>query len=215
MNIIVVGCGRVGSHLATLLSDDGHNVAVIDRRPDAFAGLGHDFNGTTVKGVGFDEEVLIEAGVEECDVVAAVTSSDNANLMVAEVARRIFGVKHVITRMYVPSREKTYAQLGIDFACGTTLVAEKIFAKIQAGHGYHVDTFGNFEVIRFALRFSDRSTTVTCGELQRDFGARVILYEHDDVIHTPKPESTLRHGDVILVCIDRFDLAEFSEFLRS
>ena len=125
MNIIVVGCGRVGSHLATLLSDDGHNVSVIDRRADSFAALGHDFNGTTVKGVGFDEEVLQEAGVEDCDVVAAVTSNDNTNLMVAEVARRIFGVKHVITRLYAPKREKTYTQLGIDFACGSVGIEVK------------------------------------------------------------------------------------------
>ena len=107
MNIIVVGCGRVGSCLATLLSDDGHNVAVVDRSPAAFTALGHDFDGVTIKGVGFDEEVLIDAGIEECDVVAAVTSSDNANLMIAEVARRIFGVKHVIARLYSPKREKT------------------------------------------------------------------------------------------------------------
>lgn len=215
MNIIVVGCGRVGSHLATLLSDDGHNVSVIDRRVDAFNTLGHSFNGMTVKGVGFDEEVLIEAGVENCDAVAAVTSNDNANLMVAEVARRIFGVKHVITRLYAPKREKAYTQLGIDFACGTTLVAEEIFTKILAGHGHHIESFGNYELIRFALRFKDRDTVVTCGELEREFGARVVVYEHDDNTYMPKPDSILRYGDVAIVCIDTLNLFEFSEFLRS
>lgn len=215
MNIIVVGCGRVGSHLATLLSDDGHNVSVIDRRVDAFNALGRSFNGTTIKGVGFDEEVLKEAGVEECDAVAAVTSNDNANLMVAEVARRIFGVKHVITRLYAPKREKTYTQLGIDFACGTTLVAEEIFTKILAGHGHHIESFGNYELIRFALRFQDRDMVVTCGELEREYGARVVVYEHDDTAHLPKPESVLRYGDVVIVCIDSLSLFDFSEFLRS
>ena len=215
MNIIVVGCGRVGSHLATLLSDDGHNVSVIDRRADSFAALGHDLNGTTIKGVGFDEEVLQEAGVEDCDVVAAVTSNDNTNLMVAEVARRIFGVKHVITRLYAPKREKTYTQLGIDFACGTTLVAEEIFAKIVANHGHHVETFGDYELIRFALRFDDRTATVTCGELERDYGARVVVYEHDDVTAMPKPDTVLHHGDVAMVCIDRLSLLDFNEIIRS
>ncbi len=215
MNIIVVGCGRVGGHLATLLSSDGHNVSVVDKRSDSFSALGHDFNGSTVKGVGFDEGTLIEAGVEDCDVVAAVTSNDNANLMVAEVARRIFKVKHVITRLYQPAREKTYTQLGIDFACGTTLVAEEIFAKIQAGHGHHIDTFGDYELIRFALRFKDKGTVVTCGQLKKRFGAHVVVYEHDDRTYLPKPESILRQGDVILVCIDRQDLFEFSEYIRS
>ena len=215
MNIIVVGCGRVGSHLATLLSDDGHNVSVVDRRADSFAALGPDFNGTTVKGVGFDEEVLIDAGVEDCDVVAAVTSNDNANLMVAEVARRIFGVRHVITRLYAPKREKTYTQLGIDFACGTTLVAEEIFAKIVANHGHHVETFGDYELIRFALRFDDKTATVTCGELERDYGARVVVYEHDDVTAMPKPDTVLHHGDVAIVCIDRLSLLDFNEVIKS
>ena len=83
-NVIVVGCGRVGSQLANMLSDNGSNVCVIDRNADAFANLGRNFNGSTIQGVGFDEDVLIKAGVEECDVLAAVTQSDNANLMCAD-----------------------------------------------------------------------------------------------------------------------------------
>ena len=108
MNIIVVGCGRVGSHLATLLSEDGHNVSVIDRNADSFKNLGRDFNGRIVRGIGFDESALLDAGIDEADVIAAVTSNDNANLMIAEVARRIYEVPHVISRLYEARREKTY-----------------------------------------------------------------------------------------------------------
>ena len=88
-NIIVVGCGRVGSQLAIMLSNYDNNVCVIDRNPEAFASLGRDFNGSVFVGAGFDEEVLVKAGIEECDFVAAVTQSDNANLMVVEIARRL------------------------------------------------------------------------------------------------------------------------------
>jgi len=98
MNAIVVGCGRVGSQLATMLSVEGHNVTVIDRDEDAFRRLGSTFNGVTVKGLGFDEEVLDEAGIREADVFAAVTDLDNTNLMAAEVARKIFHVPHVVAR---------------------------------------------------------------------------------------------------------------------
>ena len=77
-NVIVVGCGRVGSQLANMLSDNGNNVCCIDKNADAFANLGRNFNGSTVQGVGFDEDVLIRAGVEECDVLAAVTQALNA-----------------------------------------------------------------------------------------------------------------------------------------
>ena len=92
-NIIIVGCGRVGSQLATLLSQGDGNVCVVDRNAAAFSNLDRNFNGNTLQGVGFDEDVLVRAGVEEADVVAAVTQSDNSNLMVIEVARRIFHVR--------------------------------------------------------------------------------------------------------------------------
>ena len=155
-NVIVVGCGRVGSQLANMLSDNGSNVCVIDRNADAFANLGRNFNGSTVQGLGFDEETLIKAGVEDCDVMAAVTQFDNTNLMVAEVGSRLFGVPHVIARLYNPDHERAYMQLGIDHVCGTSLVAEDVFSKIVSGHGAHIDTFGEFELLRFTLDLRGR-----------------------------------------------------------
>ena len=214
MNIIVVGCGRVGSHLATLLSEDGHNVSVIDRVADSFKNLGRDFNGRTVKGIGFDEGVLLAAGVDECDVLAAVTSNDNANLMTAEVARRIYGVPHVITRLYEARREKTYAQLGVDFSCGTTLVAEEIFSKIQSGHGHHIDTFGDYEFVRFAFNFDD-GVIMSCEDLEKDYDARVIAVEHDDQTFMASRNTVLYDGDVAVVCVAREDYGRLSRFIRS
>lgn len=214
MNIIVVGCGRVGSHLATLLSEDGHNVSVIDRAADSFKNLGRDFNGRTLKGIGFDEDVLLEAGVDECDVLAAVTSNDNANLMIAEVARRIYGVSHVITRLYEARREKTYAQLGIDFSCGTTLVAEDIFSKIQSGHGHHIDTFGDYEFARFAFNFED-GAMMLCKDLEREYDARVVAVEHDDQTFMAQSDTVLYDGDVAVVCVAREDFGRLSRFIRS
>lgn len=214
MDIIVVGCGRVGGHLATLLSEDGHNVSVIDRSTESFKSLGRDFNGRTVKGIGFDTDVLIEAGVEECDVLAAVTSNDNGNLMTAEVARRIFGVEHVITRLYEPRREKTYTQLGVDFACGTTLVAEEIFAKIQSGHGHHIDTFGDYELVRFAINLG-KGEVLPCSFLENEYDARVVSYEHDDQTYLAQPDSVLHDGDVMIVCVAREHFGQLSRYMRS
>ena len=214
MNIIVVGCGRVGAHLASLLSEDGHNVTIIDNVSSAFADLGRDFNGRTVKGIGFDEDVLRGAGADSCDVLAAVTSNDNANLMTAEVARRIFGVPHVITRLYEARREKTYAQLGIDFSCGTTLVAEEIFAKIQSGHGHHIDTFGDFELARFAVSLAD-GANMAVGKLEQRYDARVVVCEHNDRTFIPTRHSTLADGDVAIVCVPRERLGDLAQFMRS
>ncbi|WP_165042959.1 MULTISPECIES: potassium channel family protein [unclassified Adlercreutzia] len=216
-NVIVVGCGRVGSSLSNMLSDSGNNVCVIDRNPDAFTNLGRGFNGSTLQGVGFDEDLLIQAGAKECDVVAAVTQSDNTNLMVAEVASRLCGVPHVIARLYNPDHERAYMQLGIDYVCGTSLVAEDVFSKVVSGHGSHLDTFGEFEVLRFSLDLSwHDKRTIRVSEIERDHNVRIIVFERGDgsASSIPTKDSILYHGDSILACV-RHDLIEpFSKYIQ-
>ena len=218
-NVIVVGCGRVGSQLASMLSDNGANVCVIDLKADAFANLGRNFNGSTVQGVGFDEDTLVKAGVDECDVLAAVTQSDNANLMCAEVASRLFGVPHVIARLYNPDHERAYMQLGIDYVCGTSLVAEDIFSKVVSGHGAHIDTFGEFEVLRFSLDLSWRELdkrTIRVSEMERDHDVRIIAFERGDgsASSIPTRESILYHGDSVLACVRHELIESFSKYIQ-
>ena len=196
---------------ATLAAEvDGKNA-------DAFANLGRNFNGSTVQGVGFDEDVLIRAGVEECDVLAAVTQLDNTNLMCAEVANHLFGVPHVISRLYNPDHERAYMQLGIDYVCGTSLVAEDVFSKIVSGHGSHIDTFGEFEVLRFTLDLSsrDNAKTIRVSELERDHEVRIIAFERADgsASSIPTPDSLLYAGDSILACVRHDVIAQFSRYI--
>src|SRR6188472_2553014 len=103
-----MGCGRVGSTLARSLEKRGHTVAVIDVVPDSFRRLGPDFTGKTVKGVGFDREVLLEAGIEQAEAFAAVSSGDNSNILAARVVRETFGVDNVVARIYDPGRAEVY-----------------------------------------------------------------------------------------------------------
>jgi len=216
MNIIIVGCGRVGSQLAMLLSNNGHNVCVIDRDQASFAALGRDFNGRTLRGLGFDEDVLMAAGIDTCDVVAAVTNMDNSNLMTAEVARKIFDVPHVITRLYNPERESAYLQLGLDYVCGTTLVAEDMFSMIQSGHGYHLDTFGDFEILRFAL-FLDANeySTIKVSELNRPHEVCIAAFEHNGVSSIPTGDSVLHDGDIVIAAVSHERLDEFSKYIKN
>ena len=216
-NIIVVGCGRVGSRLSNMLSDSGHNVCVIDRDPNSFANLGRGFNGSTLQGVGFDEELLLQAGAAECDAVAAVTQSDNTNLMVAEVASRLCGVPHVITRLYNPDHERAYMQLGLDYVCGTSLVAEEVFSKVVAGHGSHLDTFGEFEVLRFSLNLGWREkNTIRVAEMERDHDVRIIVFERGDgsASSIPTKDSILYHGDTVMACVRHDLLKSFSKYIQ-
>lgn len=199
MNVIVVGCGRVGSQLATMLSVEGHNVTVIDKNDDSFRRLGSTFNGVTVKGLGFDEEVLEEAGIREADAFAAVTDLDNTNLMAAEVARKLFGVRHVVARLYNPMRERTYQQLDLDYVCGTTLVAENLLEKIHAGHGHHISTVGEIEVVEFKTNGNVANKRVRDIEIEHQF--RIVLVSRGKTTFIPQPETVLQPGDVLLAAV--------------
>lgn len=215
--IIVVGCGRVGSQLATMLSENDGNVCVVDKNPDAFANLGRAFNGSVVQGIGFDEETLQRAGVEECDCVAAVTQHDNANLMVAEVASRLFHVPHVIARLYNPEHERAYEQLGLDYVCGTSLVAKEVFAKITAGHGAHIDSFGEFEVLRFSLDLQPAGLkTVRVSQLERPHDIRIIAFQRadGDASSIPTGDSILCQGDSVLACVRHTLIPSFSRWMK-
>ena len=216
-NVIVVGCGRVGSSLADMLSDAGANVCVVDWRAEAFNNLGRNFNGLTVQGIGYDEDILVKAGVEDCDVVAAVTQSDNANLMVTEVASRLYGVPHVIARLYNHDHERAYMQLGIDYVCGTTLVAEEVFSKALAGHGSHIDTFGDYEVLRFSINLSwHERKAIHVSEIERNHDIRIVAFERKDgsASSIPTGESTLYHGDTVLACVHHSLVDSFSKFIQ-
>lgn len=130
MYIIILGCGRVGSELANILASEGHNVVIIDKNADSFRRLGGTFNGLTLKGNGFDPELLIEAGVKKADVLCALTNGDNTNIMASQVAKRIFNVPKVITRIYDPKRAGIYRALGLNVISGTILFASMIRDKI-------------------------------------------------------------------------------------
>lgn len=216
-SIIVVGCGRVGSQLASMLSENGNNVCVIDENTAAFGNLGGSFNGTTIEGVGFDEDVLVRAGVETADCVAAVTAHDSSNLMVAEVAKHIFQVPHVIARLYNPGHERTYEQLGLDYVCGTSLVAEEVFSKISSGYGSHIDSFGDFEILRFSLNLKSRNLKqVRVSQLEKGHDIRIVAFERNDgrMSSIPTGDSILHHGDSILACVRHSRVTSFSKWMQ-
>ncbi|MGD9528305.1 potassium channel family protein [Pseudonocardia sp.] len=113
MYVVIMGCGRVGSSLASGLERLGHEVAVIDRNAQAFRRLGPEFRGRQVVGEGYHRDVLAEAGVERAHAFAAVSSGDNSNIIAARVARESYGVERVVARIYDAKRAAVYERLGI------------------------------------------------------------------------------------------------------
>jgi trk system potassium uptake protein len=120
MRIIIIGCGRMGSGLAQTLSLRGHAVTVVDKSPEAFERLGAAFKGQTVIGVGFDQQVLLQAGIERADGLAAVTESDEVNVVAARLASQIFRVPRVVARLYDPRKAEIYKRLGLQTIATTT-----------------------------------------------------------------------------------------------
>lgn len=126
MHVVIMGCGRVGSTLAHNMEALGHAVAIIDQDGDAFRRLASDFAGLTVTGIGFDREVLIQAGIERADAFAAVSSGDNSNIISARLARETFGVRRVVARIYDQRRAEVYERLGIPTVATVRWTADRI-----------------------------------------------------------------------------------------
>lgn len=135
MNVVIMGCGRVGARVASLLDQNGHRITVIDTLSNSFVRLSPDFSGDTVIGTGIDEDILRIAGIESADAFIAVTNHDNRNLMAAQVAQSIFKVPQVIVRIYDPVREDTYRRMGLTTICPTTTISAMILDQV-IGSGF-------------------------------------------------------------------------------
>ena len=130
MLVIIMGCGRVGARLAQMLTHAGHEVTMVDLSSGAFSRLGPDFKGTTILGDGTDQEVLRRAGIERADAFVAATQGDNRNIMSSQIAKHIFGVQRVVTRIYDPLRSDTFAALGLQAISPTIIGANAFYEQI-------------------------------------------------------------------------------------
>lgn len=130
MNIVIMGCGRVGAQLAGMLDEDGHKVIVMDSDTYSFRRLPTSFKGTPLVGDGTDEDYLKKAGIEEADAFIAVTQGDNRNVMAAQIAKHMYNVPRVICRIYDPLREEMYQTLGLETISPTMVGAKLLRDKV-------------------------------------------------------------------------------------
>ena len=190
-----MGCGRVGSSLALQLIRRQQSVAVIDQDPLAFRRLGEDFPGTVVKGVGFDRETMIAAGVERADAFAAVSSGDNSNIISARVARETFGVPRVVARIYDPKRAEVYERLGIPTVATVPWTASRLLKSVlgeQTAEAWR-DPSGAVAMLSITPDEGWVGRTVTA--LESATGSRVGLVTRFGVGELPKPDMVIQAGD--------------------
>lgn len=132
MRIVIMGCGRVGAGLAMDLSREGNDVHVLDTDPSAFRFLPADFSGQTHIGSGIDIDVLRKIGIEKADVFVSATRGDNRNVMAAQIAKHVFGVKVVASRVFDPLREEMYSNLGLRTINPTRVQTSRLLRIIEA-----------------------------------------------------------------------------------
>lgn len=196
MHVIVVGCGRVGSTVARSLVEDGHDVVVIDRRAEAFRRLGDGFTGRTLTGIGFDRDILLEAGITETSAVAAVTNGDNSNILVARVAREMFGVERVVARIYDTKRAAVYERLGIPTVAAVAWTSARVLRSLLPGSS---DIDWSNPTSEFAL-IERRITAAQAGLAVADIdasGPHLCLLARDGHALLPAPTLLVQEGDVV------------------
>jgi len=210
MNVMIVGCGRVGSQLALLLANEGHNVTIINKNPEAFKRLGSTFNGVTAVGNGFDESLLRELRIDKQDAFVSVTSGDNTNLMASQIAKKIFQVPRVMARVYDPKRADIYKKLGLDIISGTTLVAAMIRDKIIENRfsSYLVET-GELGVIEIVVDDKLKGRAVNEMNMPDEFSVAVI--ERRKQVILPQADARLEKGDKVMGIVRTSSLKRVKE----
>lgn len=133
MEAVIMGCGRVGAQLASLLDAEGHKVTILDVDAYSFRRLPPTFSGTALVGDGTDKDVLKKAGIEKADAFIAVTQGDNRNVMAAQIAKHLFNVPRVLCRIYDPLRKDLYEMLGLEAISPTTIFAHLLKERLEMG----------------------------------------------------------------------------------
>ncbi|WP_410649302.1 potassium channel family protein [Amycolatopsis sp. cmx-4-54] len=199
MHVVIMGCGRVGASLAAALERLGHDVAVIDKSRQAFRRLGSDFHGQQVVGVGFDRQVLIEAGIERAGAFAAVSSGDNSNIISARVARENFGIDKVVARIYDHKRAAVYERLGIPTVATVPWTTDRFLRTLLPDGVASVwrDPSGSVALLQLPLHEGWIGRSVR--ELQDTTGARVAFMMRFGTAVLPDTKAVIQADDVVYV----------------
>ncbi len=155
MQVVIIGCGKVGAKFAQVLSEEGNEIVIVSNDPKAFKNLPPDFDGVTLTGVPIDQDVLKMAGIEIADVLVAVTEDDNVNIMVCQVAKEIFKVPKVVARIYNPAREHVFHQFGLETICPTDVTVNVMRAMLESNDDVSTHNIGNTSVLFKHIKLSE------------------------------------------------------------
>ncbi|OGO81505.1 MAG: hypothetical protein A2Y21_02745 [Clostridiales bacterium GWC2_40_7] len=203
MYIVIIGCGRLGSTLARELSDEGHDIAIIDRDSERLNVLGSGFNGQRINGIEFDNDHLIEAGIEKADVFLAMTPDDNINITGALIAKKIYRIPRIIARVCYPNRKYIYEKLEIETISPTRLGAQILKSRIITNSLDVIASLDrDYEIIEVPVL---KEKTSTVGEIENKYSCIISGILKDGNIKLPEKNQHILHGDKIICTINKKD----------
>ena len=213
MHVVIVGCGRVGSTLALSLVSSGHSVAVIDRKSDAFFRLRDNFGGQTITGIGFDRDVLEQAGIKHASAVTAVTNGDNSNILIARVARESFGIENVVARISDPKRAEIYERLGIATVATVKWTSDRILRRIlpDLPAVEWTDPSSSVVLVERTLPVSLVGEKILELEIK---GARISAIRRLSAAIIPDAKTLVQQGDIAYFAVEKNSVNALDEFLK-
>jgi trk system potassium uptake protein TrkA len=197
MKTIIMGYGRIGSQVGKLLTEQQHDVTIIDHDADADGRLGPNFKGRIIRGLGFDHNILIQAGIQDAEAFVAASHSDNANIVSARIARNIFHVPRVVARLFDPLRAEIYQRLGLITISPNNWGAERIIQLLTHSELDVWDTFGRGEVSLVHLDAPPQLIGRTVNQLMVPGELLVASITRNEQAFIPTTGTVFQDGDLL------------------
>ena len=201
MKLIVIGCGRVGSELALEVSSDNHEVVVVDRDPEAFHRLGAGFRGRTLQGDAREQSVLLRAGIEEAEGLAAITSSDEMNLVTARIARKLYNVPNIVARVYDPIHMEAFKQAGLQTVVSSSWSAHRIQQLLTHPGLIELASLGHREMSLIEILVPDHMVGRPVSGFDLEGICRPSVIIRAGAARMADPELRLEEGDLVVLAV--------------
>lgn len=217
MHVIIAGCGRVGSQLATTLEAGGHTIVIIDKNGLAFRRLDEGFSGRALEGIVFDRAVLEEAGIKRAQAFVAVTNGDNSNIVAARTAKQRYGVANVVARISDPIRAEIYERHGITTIASTRWTTDAILREVLPQSECVQGALGPGEgdVVLLDIEVPDMGHTVEAASLNRPGEAVLAAFSRGGQTRVPGARTLLQAGDRLHLAVQREAVDKVRKHVRS
>lgn len=215
MKVVIIGCGKFGVRVSEYLTRQNHDVTIVDNDKDTFLALSQEFTGRTICGVGYDKDVLKEAGVSTADVVISCASSDSLNAVIANIAKNVFHVPTVIARMYDPIRARMFESMGIYTVSITRLGVENVMEYLEENKGWRVlRKLGNEDVhlVKAQVPVSLEGTKLS--DLHVEGKMNVVAMERHGRSMLPGDDTYCEYHDMLYLAVSRDFLLQARDMLQ-